>query len=176
MQIEQNVKKIAICDGYRLLAFDISGGRLFTRLNVFLYEEFPEELWLLSVHGIYRPLSENVEVKPMSSISSNDMLHPKYQLPAKCFAYVGSLDDPGTWSLPYLLRDESVDVKRLPKAISSIISNYRGKKVKKIPETEIPMVLKTLENAAREVRKMPDQHPHTSSTYRNLEEVLLQFK
>ncbi len=170
-----NVNKVAVSDGYRLYAIDLKEGKVTERVDVFLDSNFPEDLWLLSVHGIYRPTPQDSEERPINFLSSDELLHPKYQLPADCFAYAGNPNDPKSWSLPYLLRDRTVDKKRLPKAISAIISNYRGTKVKKIPETAIPMVLKTLEKAARQIRKMPDQFPKTSQIYKNLANILKQF-
>lgn len=169
-----NVRRVAVCDGYRLYAIDLFPGKFYKRVDVFLDGTFPEELWLLSTHGIYRPV-DCEEEKSIQFLLSNDKLHPKYKLPASCFAYVKNPNDPKTWSLPYLLADGSVDIKRLPKAISAVISNYRGTKVKKIPDTATPLVLRTLEAAARRIRKMPDQLPQTADIYKHLAETLVQF-
>ena len=65
-------------------------------------------------------------------------MHPKYQVPAACFAYVGNAAKPSTWKLPYRLADGSIDLRRLPKAVQAILSNYRGVKVSGIPEADIP--------------------------------------
>ena len=81
---------------------------------------------------------------------------------------MGSPLHPNTWSLPYLLLNGSVDEKRLPKAISSIVSNYRGTKVSKIPDKHIHDVLRRLEEAARHLGKMPDQNSKTAETYYKL--------
>lgn len=56
---------------------------------------------------------------------SGELLHHKYLLPASCFAYIGTANLPATWKLPYLQADGTPDLKRLPKAIQAILSNYR---------------------------------------------------
>ena len=54
------------------------------------------------------------------------LVHPKYKLPAPCFAYVPDASRPAMWKLPYRLVDGAVDPKRLPMAIQAILGNYRG--------------------------------------------------
>jgi hypothetical protein len=88
-----------------------------------------------------------------SSDGSCTLLHPKYKLPAHCFGYVGSALKPQTWKLPCLLADGTVDLKRLPKAVQSILSNYRGTRVQGIPEEAIAAVLTRLALAARRFRE-----------------------
>ncbi len=102
-------------------------------------------------------------------------LHPKYQLPASCFAYVPNPAQPGTWKLPYRLVDGTVDEKRLPKAIQCIISNYRGAKVSGIAEADIPAVLLRLARAAGSIGKMPHQRAETAAIYQQLADVLEQL-
>ena len=58
--------------------------------------------------------------------------------------YVGNPSKTSTWKLPYLLADGSTDLKRLPKAIQSLSSNYRGAKVGGIPDEAIPHVFRRL--------------------------------
>jgi hypothetical protein len=135
---EQRVTRIAVSDGVMLYAADIEHGthhdRVFARLD---RNEPPLGLWWLSVHGIYRPregdedraLVEEALPAPIESTAQAgdaELLHPKCHLPARCFGYVGDACDPDTWKLPHLTADGAVDAKRLPKAIQSIISNYRG--------------------------------------------------
>jgi hypothetical protein len=101
------------------------------------------------------------------------LLHPKYCLPAQCFAYIGDANRPATWKLPYLREDGSIDVKRLPKAIQSILSNYRGAKVSSVPEKAIPDVLRRLAAAAEQLGKMPYQG-ETAEVYEMLAQALKQ--
>lgn len=171
--LKHQVYRVAVSDGYRLYAIDLFEGKICERIDITLDGKFSEELWLVSRHGIYRSI-EHRENPTTSNVLSGEILHPKYKLPSKCFAYVGHPLDPKTWSLPYLLSCESVDEKRLPKAISSIVSNYRGSKVSKIPDKHIHDVLRRLEIAARHLGKMPDQNPRTAQTYCQLNEALAQ--
>ena len=178
---EQRVKKVAISDGYRLFIANLCENYSSHQncLEIFLdVEDFPEELWLLSVHGIYRELPE--KTKKDSDIigffsDQHSLLHHKYKLPYQCFAYVEDLENTRSWKLPYLLINGEVDETRLPSAIRSIISNYRGEKVN-IPEENIPAILKKLEIAARKLRKMPDQSFKTAKTYNHLAEIIKQFE
>ena len=167
---EQKVKCIGVSDGFMLYAADIQHGELRDRVFASLLSEQPQEaLWWLSVHGVYRECPEPheagvhalpetaEEVRSLSGFASDSLVHPKYKIPARCFAYVSNANDPGTWKLPYRLVDGNVDLKRLPKAIQCIITNYRGAKVSGIPERDIPDVLVRLARAAISVGKMPDQ-------------------
>jgi hypothetical protein len=77
--------------------------------------------------------------------------------------------------LPYLLADGTVDAKRLPKAVQSILSNYRGVKVSGIPEEAIPAVLTRLARAARQMGHMPPEAPNPAPIYRQLAEALEQL-
>ena len=72
--------------------------------------------------------------------------------------------------------DGSVDANRLPKAIQAILTNYRGATVHGIPEKAIPAVLSRLEDAARQVGKMPDQSPETAPAYHQLADALTQLR
>lgn len=185
---EQKAKCIGISDGVMLYAADVEHGGLRDRIFVSLEStEPPETLWWLSAHGIYRPRRESqdaalhllpevaqeqmVEAVPVARI----LLHPKYNIPAHCFAYVGQADDPATWKLPYRLADGSIDLKRLPKAIQAILSNYRGAKVSSIPEADIPEVLVRLGQAAARLGRMPHQCGKPTATYQQLADVLEQL-
>ena len=184
---EQKVRCISVSDGVMFYAADIAHGGIRDRVFVSLQDaQPPEPLWWLSVHGIYRPredaldaalrlLPETTPEEIMQTESSIDGLrHPKYDLPACCFAYVGNANSPSTWKLPYILQDGSIDVKRLPKAIQAILSNYRGAKVSGIPEADIPDVLVRLARAASLLGKMPHQAGGTASVYEQLANVLEQ--
>jgi hypothetical protein len=141
----------------------------------------------LSLHGIYRPREEDDSAAlvllptsqptpiPETGRPNDAILHPKYGVPACCFAYVGHAAKTSTWKLPCRLADGTVDVKRLPKAIQSILSNYRGIKVSGIPEADIPDVLARLAQAAVEEGRMPHQTGDTAPIYRQPAEVLTQL-
>ena len=98
----------------------------------------------------------------------------QYQLPARCFAYVGSADQPGTWKLPYLLADGSLDLKRLPKAIQAILSNYRGVKVS-MPREAVADVLVRLGITVASIGRMPCQCNPTADAYSEAHEALDQL-
>lgn len=103
-------------------------------------------------------------------------MHPKYRLPARCFGYVGDASDPHTWHLPYLCADGSVDLRRLPKAVQAILSNYRGAHVTSIPESAIPDVLVRLADAANRAGKMPGQTADPAAAYMQLAQALEQTR
>ena len=167
---EQKVRQVAICDGHLLYAAQLLHGGLGDRVFVSLESAQPDaQLWWLSVHGIYRPRwsaeeaalkllpEREAEACALAEPASDALLHPKYKLPAECFAYVASAAKPATWKLPYRLEDGSIDLRRLPKAVQAILSNYRGVKVSGIPEKDIPDVLVRLACAAASLGKMPGQ-------------------
>jgi hypothetical protein len=184
----QKVRAVAVSDGYMFYAADVVRGGLRDRVFVDLSSRDPQEdLWWVSVHGIYRPRTEahqpgldllpkpaTDEVAP-APVGEGTRLHPKYKLPAHCFAYVGDASDPHTWSLPYCLDSGAIDVRRLPKAIQAILSNYRGTKVSKIPEAAIPDVLVRLGKAAARLHRMPSQCGETAAAYEQLEAALDQL-
>lgn len=172
----QKVGAVAVSDGQILFAADIVEGGLRDRLFVTLDgQQPPSELWWLSVHGIYRqapaptttlprPPLQNGRTAPIDALSENELLHHKYQLPARCFAFVGAANNQSTWKLPYVLADGGPDLKRLPKALQSILSNFRGVKVS-IPREAIPDVLVRLGNAAAAAGKMPCQATPAAAVY-----------
>lgn len=138
------------------------------------------------MHGIYRPytlprptstplLPPGPEPHNPPGEPGEELLHPKYHLPASCFAYVPNPLQPSTWKLPYRLSDGSIDEKRLPKAIQAILSNYRGAKVSSIPDEDVPAVLLRLARGAESSGKMPDQRGDTAAIYQQLAEVLKQI-
>jgi hypothetical protein len=184
---EQNVKCIAVSDGVTFYAANIEEGGLQDRVLVSLESKTPPlDLWWLSEHGIYRPrigpdgqpltLLKPAPVTQVISAgedSNAPLLHPKYCLPSRCFAYVGDSNRPTTWKLPYMLEDGSIDVKRLPKAIQAILSNYRGARVSSVPEKAIPDVLRRLAVAAEQLGRMPHQG-ETAEIYEMLAQVLKQ--
>jgi hypothetical protein len=185
---EQKVHSIAVSDGIMLYARDhIPGGHLD---RVFVHLDQPEpplDLWWLSTDGIYRPREDPSGARLRLLPTAIDgipqqggdalpgLVHPKYHLPARCFAYVGSAADPKTWHLPYLLADGTPDLARLPKAIQAILSNYRGAHVGSVPEAAIPEVLVTLARTAHQLDKLPADEPGTARAYVQLQEALEQL-
>lgn len=183
---EQKVDVVAVSDGIMFYAANVENGGLKDRLCVSLSQEaFPEELWWISRDGIYRPRPGPFTISPavlpatppeptdaVLLPSADALLHPRYRLPAACFAYVGQADRPTSWKLPYRKADGLVDENRLPKAIQCILSNYRGARVSAIPEKAIPVVLVRLAKAALEVGKLPHQLPSTAAIYQQLAKVL----
>ena len=103
------------------------------------------------------------------------LLHPKYKLPARCFAYVGDYGDPRSWKLPYLAANGTIDAKRLPKAIQCILTNYRGARVSGIPEESIPDVLTRLARAAAHAGHLSPAASNPAAVYQRLAEALKQF-
>jgi hypothetical protein len=104
-----------------------------------------------------------------------ELLHPTYELPVRCFAYVGNESDTKTWKIPYLLYDGRVDLKRLPAAIQAVLTGYRGRKVAGIPDDQMPDVVTKLGRAAAQAGKMPFQDPKPAAVYRQLQTALEQF-
>jgi hypothetical protein len=111
----------------------------------------------------------------VETVLTPPLLHPKYQLPACCFAYVGNANDPSSWKLPYLLADGKPDGKRMPKAIQALLSNFRGVKVAGIPEPAIPDVLRRLAQAAAVEGKLPPLAVNPAPAYQSLATVLEQL-
>lgn len=186
---DQKVHRIAISDGLMLYAADLAGGDRVDRVFVSLEDAEPrEDLWWLTVQGIWRERSEGSSLRllphaagPVDAVSaftneSNLVLHPKYKLPACCFAYIGNPQDTKSWKLPYLLADGSVDRKRLPKAVGAILSNYRGEKVGGIPEEAIRKVLERLGRAAKECGRLSPGVVRSTPVYRQLREALDQLE
>jgi hypothetical protein len=179
---EQKVTTVGVSDGQLLYVADIVSGGLRDRAMVNLAQiDPPDGLWWLTPHGIYRDVIDPVAALPMTEtppvvIEPNPagIQHPKYKLPARCFAYVGQADDPTTWRLPYLQADGSVDLRRLPKAIQAVLTNYRGLQVSAIPSTAIPAVLSRLADAANRTGRMPHQKPQTAPAYVQLAAALEQ--
>jgi hypothetical protein len=181
---EQRVGAVAVSDGHMLYAADVVGGGLRDRVLVALdLDAAPRELWWVSVHGIYRPgptnateLTRLLDVRPVSASEApaDGLVHPKYHLPSRCFAYVGAANEVHTWKLPYLLLTGVPDTKRLPKAIQSILSNYRGAKVD-IPREQVGDVLVRLAIAAAILRKLPCQCTEPSPAYVEAHQALEQL-
>jgi hypothetical protein len=186
---EQKVRSVAISDGVMLYGADLAPGAVRDRLFVSLDRvEPPTDLWWLSVQGIWRerPTTEEAELRllpetPLETApatggaeGSQGPLHPKYNLPARCFAYVGDYGNAKTWKLPYLQADGTIDAKRLPKAVQAILSNYRGAKVSGIPEVAIRAVLTKLGRAALQAGHMPPKATSPAPIYCQLAEALEQ--
>lgn len=186
---EQRVQSVAVSDGHMLYAADVVKGGLRDRTFIPLdCVECESDLWWLSPDGIYRVpaggkearLQIPGEVKAAMAPSHGEapaevLLHPKYRLPASCFAYVGDPNEPRRWALPYRLEGGAIDAKRLPKAIQAIISNYRGARVTRVPEKDIADVLVRLGHAAVSAGKMPWQVEATTPIYSQLEMILDQL-
>ncbi len=68
-----------------------------------------------------------------------------------------------------------MDPIRLPKAIGSIVTNYRGSKATSVPEKAIADVVQRLVIAAEQLGKMPYQGK-TTKTYEMLAQVHQQLK
>jgi hypothetical protein len=171
-----------------LYAADIEDDGLRDRVLVYLGSSEPQtELRWLGVQGLSRSRMEvqgaALRLLPeMASSSASHtsprgsvISHPRYGLPARCFAYVGHPEHPDSWKLPYLLADGKADAKRLPKAIQSIVSNYRGERVRSIPASELPDVLVKLARAAATLGKLPHQARRPARTYQRLAEVLAEM-
>lgn len=188
---EQKVQVIAVSDGHMLYAANVVDGGRRDRIYVSLdTDEAPADLWWLSMQGIWREVPNNnaslLPPEPRMSMTeeagngllfgANYLLHPKYHLPAGCFAYVRDAAKTSTWKLPYLLADGSIDTKRLPKAVQCILSNYRGAKVQGIPEEAIPTVLRKLAAAAELAGHMPPRSQNPTDIYRLLQEALDQLQ
>lgn len=181
---EQKIPCVAATDGRYLYAADGGGGGLIDRVMVDLSSpDAPVELWSLSVHGIYRApsgmvgsvamLAEGTECLARSP--TEVLVHPKYKLPAQCFAYVPDASRTATWKLPYLLADGGVDTKRLPKAIQAILGNFRGARVGGIPEGDMRGVLIRLARAAWSEGRMPPRALAPAAAYQQLALVLNQL-
>jgi hypothetical protein len=184
----QKVRCVAVSDGVMLYAADVGHDGLRDRVFCSLEHSEPQDsLWWLSMDGIYRQRDElgdaALRLLPEASGAGPDpgnepgdqLVHPKYMLPARCFAYVGSAADPHTWHLPYLNADGSVDTKRLPKAVQAILSNYRGAHVSTVPESDIPDVLVRLACGARSLGKLPGQTSEPAPVYVQLIAALEQL-
>ena len=171
---QHKVGKIAVSDGCILEAYDLAGPRLDLRVRTHLSAaEPPDGLWWLSTRGIYRTPKGAAAAMP-GLMGDDSILHPKYRLPARCFAYVGDPRRASTWKLPYLEADGTVDSRRLPKAIQSVLRDYRGEQVQ-LPEEAVPGVLARLADAAVRQGRMPDQDPTPAPIYLALRDSLRQF-
>jgi len=173
---ELNVAAVAVSDGCLLEAHDLLRPELTLRprVSVHLSDTAPPEgLWWLSTRGIYRtPQAGDDQCPP--GLADEDLLHPKYKVPATCFAYVGNPQRTATWKLPYLCADGNVDSKRLPLAIGSVLRDYRGEQVR-LPEEAVPAVLAKLAEAAARLGRMPDQDPTPAPVYQALRDTLDQM-
>lgn len=184
---EQCVGQIAVCDGHHFYGADIAEGGWVPRVRFDMAQERApiDAMWWISLDGIHRPCETRPSFEGIfegqagtnETPSSDDesLLHPKYKIPARCFAYVGDPEKTSTWKLPYLLQDGRTDLKRLPKAIQSLASNYRGTKVGGIPDKAIPHVFRRLAAAAQREGKMPAPGIEVAQAYRILEEILRQL-
>jgi hypothetical protein len=174
---ELNVGAVAVSDGCVLEAWDVERPSLILRprLRAHLSDTCPPAgLWWLSTRGIYRNLQPAAPADGQQAPGDDDLLHPRYELPARCFAYVGHPERTSTWKLPYLRADGSVDDRRLPKAIQAILRDYRGEQVR-LPEDQVPGVLARLAAAAARQGRMPHQDPTPAAIYQALAGTLAQL-
>ena len=151
-----------LCDGILFFGADIVDGGWGPRILLDLsQEETPADmLWWVSMDSIHRPCEAQADLSLLARVGAavfggdvagadqDTLLHPKYQIPSCCSAYVGNPNKASTWKLPYLLADGSTDLRRLPMAIQSLVSNHRGAKVGGIPDEAIPHVFRRLAAAA----------------------------
>lgn len=182
---KQKVQAVAVSDGQMIYAADLIHGGFQDRTYAALDDAAPPlDLWWISIHGIYRarttpgkpllPTGIVVDPPPGTPSPGDEMLHRKYHLPAHCFAYVGPSGEPDSWKLPYLLADGTPDLKRLPKAIQAILSNYRGARVS-IPREAVADVLVRLGTTAAALGKMPCQCQPTAKAYAGAHQALDQL-
>lgn len=185
---EQRVATIAVSDGNIFQAVDIKNGGLANRLRIELSSSTASpELYWVSVDGIYRPVEHlsapelitnqgtTVILKADNYDESEEILHSKYKVPARCFGYVGNPLKQSTWKLPCRLNNGRPDEGRLPGAIRAVLTNYRGAHNKSIPEDAIPDVLVRLGRAAWEAGKMPGQITNPPESYKILHDALYQL-
>lgn len=183
---QQKVNSVAISDGSVFYAADIVGGGLSHRVFVDLSSRKPpESLWWIGVHGVYRK-AQFVNEFPIDEKDSYDLgktdeptlapqlLHPKYKIPAGCFAYVGDANKTSTWKLPFRTEQFEIDSKRLPKAIQALLTNYRGSGVNGIPASDVPKVLVRLAQAARSLGKISQDGTFGAEVYGQLFQFLRQ--
>jgi hypothetical protein len=182
---QQKIHSVAISDGSVFYAADIVSGGLSHRMFVDLSSRMPpESLWWISVHGVYRKsqfvkeFSFDEEGSPPTvkggPMVPSSLLHPKYKIPAECFAYVGDANKTSTWKLPYRTEQLEIDSKRLPKAIQALLSNYRGSGVNGIPLSDVPEVLVRLAKAARRTGKITQDGTVSAEVYGQLFQFLRQ--
>ena len=175
---ELNVGTVAVSDGCILEAHDVKRPSLALRPRLWAHlsaTDPPGGLWWLSTRGIYRTPQPAAAAEGQQVPGEDDLLHPKYQLPARCFAYVGHPQHTSTWKLPYLRADGSVDDRRLPKAIQSVLRDYRGEQVR-LPEEQVPAVLTQLASAAARQGRMPHQDATPAPIYQALHDTLDQMR
>ncbi len=183
----QRITRLAVTDGCVFYAADYLNGGLKHRVAVNLGVPVPQEpLWWISSHGIYRPFEGDDSLEAIIPIKNEPataspgpplegvLVHPKYTLPARCFAWVGDARKTTSWKLPYLKDNGAIDDKRLPKAIQCLLSNFRGVKVKGIPESDVADVLLRLARAAKAAGLLPPEAVHPAAVYLQLMQVLEQ--
>jgi hypothetical protein len=182
----RDVGAVAVSDGNMLYAADAAdGGGMSDRVLVALDTNVPpRDLWWVSVHGIYRPCPTVARdlawpaahtAIPAQAAAVEGLRDHRYHLQSRCFGYVGDPGNVETWKLPCLLETGSPDTRRLPKAIQSLFSNYRGAKVKTIPREAVPDVLVRLAIAAATLRKLPCQCADPCPAYVQAHHALEQF-
>ncbi len=175
-----------VCDGGLLYLEDDDGGPRRARLRVWLGQtSAPGELWWATPMGLTQP------VTPMQAalvftpagpavgsavadgsggvgLKAGAQLHPRLQLPAACFAFVGDPMRPTTWKLPYRRADGRADLRRLiaaaHHAAASLATPIRGG----VPYGELPVVIHRLADAARELGQLSPGNRHPSGVFQRL--------
>lgn len=182
----QGVSKIAVSDGTRMYAADCGEYGLIDRVNTRLDTDAPDldALWWLSFYGIHQHCAnpppgwelEEILTKNVDTDFDEEYVLTYKGLPSWCFAYVGDIEDTGTWKLPYRLPDGQVDTKRLPKALSALLGTFRGKKVQGIPERALPSVYEALYRGVVAADKVPGLDNPVSPVYWQFAEAIKQIR
>lgn len=178
-----------VCDGGLLYVEDDDGAERRARLRVWLGQtSAPGELWWATPMGLSQrvtPLQTALPFPPgpaaglAEGIAGADggggaptaagaRLHPRLQLPAGCFAFVGDPMRPTTWKLPYRRADGRADLRRLiaaaHHAAASLATPFKGG----MPFGELPVVIHRLADAARELGQLPPGNGHPSGVFQRL--------
>ncbi len=175
-----------VCDGGLLYLEDDDGGPRRARLRVWLGQtSAPGELWWATPTGMMQPVtpmqaalffppvgpaagSAQADGSGSVGLAADAQLHPRLQLPAACFAFVGDPMRPATWKLPYRRADGRADLRRLiaaaHHAAASLATPIRGG----VPYGELPVVIHRLADAARELGQLPPANCHPSGVFQRL--------
>lgn len=176
-----------VCDGGLFYLEDDDGRSRRARLRVWLGQtSAPGELWWATPTGMTQPVTptQGALVFPPAGPAAagsaragggggaqpaaGAQLHPRLQLPAACFAFVGDPMRPATWKLPYRRADGRADLRRLiaaaHHAAASLATPIRGG----VPYGELPVVIHRLADAARELGQLPPANCHPSGVFQRL--------
>ncbi len=175
-----------VCDGGLFYLEDGDGGSRRARLRVWLGQtSAPGELWWATPMGMTQPVtptqaalvfppagpaagSAQADGSGSAGLAAGAQLHPRLQLPAACFAFVGDPMRPATWKLPYRRADGRADLRRLiaaaHHAAASLATPIRGG----VPYGELPVIIHRLADAARELGQLPPANCHPSGVFQRL--------